>query len=356
MNAIIISRLVGALVFGVGGGLVSLPIHNFIITLWTKYPFVAGITTIICVLIFAFVGFLLTPSITIKPFNLLVRQFNKESPATLLAGIVGLLVGLLVAALFAYPLSLLPDVFGKVLPFVGMILFGYLGVLLFTTRHEDFTIFFRSIGGKRKPSKFGAAFDQERKILVDTSVIIDGRIADIAKTGFLQGNLIVPRFVLNELQYVSDSADSLRRQRGRRGIEMLSELQQNVDIPVTIVDVEVNDAKEVDDKLISLAKQMDAPILTNDYNLNRIAELQGIKVLNINDLANAVKVILLPGETFAIRVIQEGKEYNQGVGYLDDGTMVVIENGSKLVDKEVHVTVTKILQTSAGRMIFAKPE
>ena len=356
MNAIIISRLVGALFFGIGGGLASLPIRNFILVLWPSYPFATPVTTIISVLVFAFVGFLLTPSLTIKPFNLLVRQFKKESPATLLAGIVGLVVGLIVAALLSYPLSLLPDIFGKVLPFVGMILFGYLGVLLFTTRHEDFTTFFRSIGSKRKTSKFGQASDQERKILVDTSVIIDGRIADIAATGFLQGNLIVPRFVLNELQYVSDSADSLRRARGRRGIEVLSELQQNVDIPVTIVDVEVTDAKEVDDKLISLAKQMEAPILTNDYNLNRIAELQGIKVLNINDLANAVKVILLPGETFPIRVIQEGKEYNQGVGYLDDGTMVVIENGSKLLDKEVQVTVTKILQTSAGRMIFAKPE
>ncbi len=356
MNAIVISRLVGALFFGIGGGLASLPIHSFILALWPTYPFEAPVTTIVSVLVFAIVGFLLTPSLTIKPFNLLVRQFKKESPATLLAGIVGLVVGLIVAALLAYPLSLLPDIFGKVLPFVGMILFGYLGVLLFTTRHEDFTAFFRGIGSKRKTSKFGQAFDQERKILVDTSVIIDGRIADIAATGFLQGNLIVPRFVLNELQYVSDSADSLRRARGRRGIEVLSELQQNVDIPVTIVDVEVTDAKEVDDKLISLAKQMEAPILTNDFNLNRIAELQGIKVLNINDLANAVKVILLPGETFLIRVIQEGKEYNQGVGYLDDGTMVVIENGSKLLDKEVQVTVTKILQTSAGRMIFAKPE
>ncbi|MEA4812484.1 MAG: TRAM domain-containing protein [Anaerolineaceae bacterium] len=356
MNSILISRLVGALIFGIGGGFAGLPIHKFIRTIWLTYPFQPIVTIVVCILFFAFFGFLIAPSISIKPFNLLVRQFKKESPQTLLAGIIGLVVGLIVAALFAYPLSLLPDVFGRVLPFVGVLLFGYLGVLLFTTRHEDFANFFRSISSKRKPNKLGNLLENDRKILVDTSVVIDGRIADIAATGFLQGKLIVPRFVLNELQYVSDSADSLRRQRGRRGIEVLSELQQNVDIPVTIVDVEVNDAKEVDDKLISLAKQMDCPILTNDYNLNRIAEIQGIKVLNINDLANAVKVILLPGETFPIRVIQEGKEFNQGVGYLDDGTMVVIENGSKLLDKEVEVTVTKILQTSAGRMIFAKPE
>jgi len=201
-----------------------------------------------------------------------------------------------------------------------------------------------------------APSDSERRILVDTSAIIDGRIADIAKTGFLGGTLIVPRFVLNELQYVSDSADSLRRQRGRRGMDVLSELQQNADIPVSISDMDVDGVREVDDRLVILARQMNCPILTNDYNLNRIAELQGVKILNINDLANAVKVILLPGETFSIRVIQEGKEYNQGVGYLDDGTMVVIENGQRYLEKEIPVTVTKILQTSAGRMIFAKPE
>jgi uncharacterized protein YacL len=192
--------------------------------------------------------------------------------------------------------------------------------------------------------------------LVDTSAIIDGRIADIVKTGFLHGTLIVPRFVLNELQYVSDSADSLRRQRGRRGMDILAELQQNESIPVVISDIDVEGVREVDDRLVVLARQMRCPILTNDYNLNRIAELQGVKVLNINDLANAVKVIFLPGESFKVHIIQEGKEYNQGVGFMDDGTMVVVEDGQQYMNKEITVTVTKVLQTSAGRMIFAKPE
>jgi len=191
---------------------------------------------------------------------------------------------------------------------------------------------------------------------VDTTEDIDGRIADIAKTGFLTGTLIVPRFVLNELQYVSDSADSMRRQRGRRGMDVLTELQHDENTNVIISDIDVEGVREVDDRLVVLARQMRCPILTNDYNLNRIAELQGVRVLNINDLANAVKVILLPGESFDIRVIQEGKEFNQGVGYLDDGTMVVVENGQRYLNKDVSVTVTKILQTSAGRMIFAKPE
>jgi len=198
--------------------------------------------------------------------------------------------------------------------------------------------------------------DGEHRVLVDTSAIIDGRIADIAKTGFLTGTLIVPRFVLNELQYVSDSADSMRRQRGRRGMDVLTELQHDEKTTVIISDIDVEGVREVDDRLVVLARQMRCPILTNDYNLNRIAELQGVKVLNINDLANAVKVILLPGETFDIRVIQEGKEFNQGVGYMDDGTMVVVENGQRYLNKEISVTVTKILQTSAGRMIFAKRE
>jgi uncharacterized protein YacL len=192
--------------------------------------------------------------------------------------------------------------------------------------------------------------------LVDTSAIIDGRIADIAKTGFIPGRLLIPRFVLNELQYVSDSADNLRRQRGRRGMEVLSELQKETSVPVTITDIDVEGIREVDERLVVLARQLSCPILTNDYNLNRVAELQGVTVLNINELANAVKAILLPGETLEMKIIQEGKEYGQGVGYLEDGTMVVIEDGHKYIGQTIEITVTKVLQTAAGRMIFAKPE
>jgi uncharacterized protein YacL len=195
-----------------------------------------------------------------------------------------------------------------------------------------------------------------RTILLDTSVIIDGRVADIAKTGFLPGTLLIPRFVLNELQYIADSPDGLRRARGRRGMEVLGELQKASAVVVRISDMDVEGVREVDDKLVILARQLKCPILTNDYNLNRIAELQGVPILNINELANAVKSVVLPGETFAINVIQEGKEANQGVGYMEDGTMVVVENGTKFLNKEISVTVTKVLQTAAGRMIFARPE
>jgi uncharacterized protein YacL len=201
-----------------------------------------------------------------------------------------------------------------------------------------------------------SAKPEARVILVDTSVIIDGRIADIAKTGFITGTLLIPRFVLNELQYVADSADRLRRQRGRRGMEILAQLQKDPHVPVQISDINVEGTREVDDKLVILARQLKCPILTNDYNLNRIADLQGVTILNINELANAVKAVMLPGESIKVKVIQEGKEHNQGVGYLDDGTMVVVENGENYLNQTIPVVVSKVLQTAAGRMIFARPE
>jgi uncharacterized protein YacL len=191
---------------------------------------------------------------------------------------------------------------------------------------------------------------------MDTSVIIDGRVADIARTGFLQGELLIPRFVLNELQYIADSGDSLRRQRGRRGLEVLSTLQKDPSIAVRISDIDVEGTNAVDDKLVILARQMRSPVLTNDYNLNRVAEIQGVTILNINELANAVKAVYLPGENLTVRIIQEGREHGQGIGYLDDGTMVVVQDGNEFIGKELETVVTKVLQTAAGRMIFSKPE
>jgi len=270
-------------------------------------------------------------------------------------GVVGLIIGLITATLLAYPLSLLPAPLGGTLPFVGVVFFSYLGIILFTTRQGDFVTTLRGTFAKGGLRNSKDKNDQGRRILVDTSTIIDGRIADIAKTGFIPGTLLIPRFVLNELQYVSDSADALRRQRGRRGMDILTELQSIEDLNVLISDIDVEDIHEVDEKLVVLARQLRCPILTNDYNLNRIAEVQGVKVLNINELTNSVKAIILPGETFELKVIQEGKEPNQGVGYFDDGTMIVIENGQKFLNQTIKVTVTKVLQTSAGRMIFARP-
>ncbi len=352
MSAILISRIIGALVLGIIGAFTSLPIYSYVQQFVGVLSLSQGVVTGLSAVIFAGFGFLITPYITIKPFQSLMKLFTKSPVQSLMSGLLGMTIGLIIAAIMAYPISLLPKPFGQIFPLVGLLLFSYLGGVLFVTRRDDFENFFKNRGSKT-PSR--AKGESERRVLVDTSAIIDGRIADIARTGFLGATLVVPRFVLNELQFVSDSADSLRRQRGRRGLDVLGELQESKEVNVVISDIDVEGVREVDDRLVLLGRQMNCPILTNDFNLNRVAELQGVKVLNINDLANAVKVVILPGESLQIEVLQEGKEYNQGVGYLDDGTMVVIENGQRYIDKKIDVTVTKILQTSAGRMIYAKP-
>jgi uncharacterized protein YacL len=283
-------------------------------------------------------------------FRAKVAQLSGQ---TMFSAIIGLVVGLLVAALIAFPLSLLPQPFGQLLPFAGALIFSYAGVAIFILRQNDIFSLLRNrfAGIGNEPDGSG----KNRSVLLDTSVIIDGRIADIARTGFVFGSMLVPSFVLNELQHIADSSDSLRRQRGRRGLDILNRLQKDSTIPFRITDLDVEGIREVDDKLVVLAKQLRAPIVTNDYNLNRVAELQGVRVLNINELANAVKAVYLPGESMNVQVIQEGKESGQGVGYLDDGTMVVVEEGKDYIDRTIPVTVTKVLQTSAGRMIFARP-
>lgn len=320
-----------------------------------EYAFTLG-------LVGALIGLILTPFITIRPMRAIRSLLTRVSAQTLFAALFGLIAGLIIAVLLAFPLSRLPSPFGEILPFIGVVFFGYLGVSVFVMRQNDLFSLWGNLSKNQPPvmgspaAEGGANWAESRTILLDTSVIIDGRIADIARTGFLPGSLLIPRFVLNELQYIADSPDSLRRQRGRRGMEVLAQLQKEPIIPVRISDIDVEGVRDVDDKLVILARQLRCPILTNDYNLNRIAELQGVTVLNVNELANAVKSVLLPGETLSVRVIQEGKESGQGVGYMEDGTMVVIENGNKYLNQEILVTVTKVLQTAAGRMIFARPE
>lgn len=302
----------------------------------------------------ALFGLILTPYFTTRPLRALRAILVRVSAQTLATGLFGLIVGLIIAALLAFPLSLLPSPLGQLLPFLGVLIFGYFGVAIFVMRQSDILSMMRLIPGRGNDES--AEKGVSRTILLDTSVIIDGRIADIAQTGFLVGSLLIPRFVLNELQYIADSADNLRRQRGRRGMEVLSRLQKDTIVPVRISDIDVEGVRDVDDKLVILARQLRCPILTNDYNLNRIAELQGVTVLNVNELANAVKMVLLPGESLSVNIIQEGREAGQGVGYLDDGTMVVVEDGREYIGRDVNVMVTKVLQTAAGRMIFARIE
>ncbi len=346
MSADLAVRLIGMFIFAIVGAVVG-------IDLAARYGQSTEMYGSVFTLVGALVGLILTPYLTVRPMRWMRGKIVQLSGQTMIAGMIGLIVGLLIATLVSFPVSMLPKPFGQILPFVGAIFFSYVGVAVFIMRQQDIFGILRSRFSSMTQESYGAP--QERKILLDTSVIIDGRIADIARTGFVDGLMLVPSFVLNELQHIADSSDTLRRQRGRRGLDILNSLQKDSRIPFRITDIDVEGVREVDDKLVILAKQLKAPILTNDYNLNRVAELQGVRVLNINELANAVKAVYLPGETLDVHIIQEGKEVGQGVGYLDDGTMVVVEDGKALINRTVPVTVTKVLQTAAGRMIFARP-
>lgn len=340
-------RVVGALLLGAG----ALALRNWVITLLPEgnsFPALGLLLAVGGVLL----GYFLAPVLITRPL-LRVQHLVEGLPLpTLVAGWAGFFIGLIFGAISAYPLSILPAPLGEIAPLVATCIFAYLGIVIMTHRRElSQPIVYRLLPHLKEEQEESLGCS----ILLDTSVIIDGRIADIVRTGFLQGELVIPLFVLNELQHIADSADMLRRNRGRRGLEILRRLQDESPIPVRISDVEVPGVQEVDDKLIALAKSIGGSILTNDYNLNRVADLQGVRVLNINELANAVRAVYLPGETFELLVMQEGKEHDQGVGYLDDGTMVVVEDGRTLIGKTLVVTVTKVLQTAAGRMIFARP-
>jgi uncharacterized protein YacL len=313
----------------------------------------------IYVMVLALVGILaglvLTPFITTRPIRHIRQQLISMPPERLGAIIIGIFLGLIAAALLSFPLSFLPPPFQQIAPLAAAVVFCYLSVVILSLRQQDLRNFFGSMRpwlGSQPSSK--EVEDDGNNILLDTSVIIDGRITDISKTGFIRATLVVPNFVLTELQHIADSPDTLRRNRGRRGLEVLSILQQDIPIPIRFTDMDVSEVRDVDSKLVALAREMVCPIMTNDYNLNRVAELQGVPVLNINDLANAVKAAYLPGEELSVKIIQEGKEYGQGVGYLDDGTMIVVEDGEDYINQSVTATVTKVLQTTAGRMIFAR--
>ncbi|HEX6818163.1 MAG TPA: TRAM domain-containing protein [Ktedonobacterales bacterium] len=321
---------------------------------------------------------ILMPFVVLIPYHWMRDQIRRAEASDLVAAALGLVVGLIIAALLAIPLSQLRLWnLGSWLPTIAALLFAWLGVAAAVLRKDEFARLFSSAFGRGRRSRdeeehredeeehreeergrlrFGKRSRAGERILVDTSSIIDGRIADISQTGFIPGALVVPRFVLEELQHIADSPDSMRRNRGRRGLEVLQRLQKEATVPVEISDADPTDVPEVDAKLVKLARQWKALIITNDFNLNRVAELQGVKVLNINELAHAVKPILLPGEELAVKIMQDGKEIGQGVGYLDDGTMIVVENGKSYIGNTIDVTVTRVLQTVAGRMIFAQPK
>lgn len=281
-----------------------------------------------------------------------IVRMNMQRLILVLAGFfVGALGGLLIGTPFAF----LPDPYGKIIPpTVGIV--GALSIAIALYLRKDFlTQFLPKFSNpiKKNSVKMSDKTKPLNQILVDTSAIIDGRIADIVKTGFIPGKLLVPRFVLAELQNIADSDDGMRRARGRRGLEVLNMIRQNPAVELDIIEEDPKQIKEVDAKLVYLAKNYRTDILTTDYNLNRVATIETVRVLNINELAQAIRPVVIPGEELMVKVVQLGKEKNQGVGYLEDGTMIVVENGDKLIGKQVATEVTRIFQTVAGKMIFA---
>ncbi len=276
------------------------------------------------------------------------KTARKVSLRVILGGVVGMLIGLFIAFLLAYGLSFVSNIMEnrQVVPWIYTLLtgaMGYMGLVLGSQKVEELRMF-----------GWGPAKEISDYRLLDTSVIIDGRIADICDTGFLEGNFIVPRFVLDELQYIADSSDSLKRTRGRRGLDILNRMQRSSGINIDVVDHDFPKIKGVDSKLIALAKKTNGKIITNDFNLNKVAELQGIKILNVNELANSLKPVVLPGELMTVKIIKDGKEPGQGVAYLDDGTMIIVDNAQKYQGENVEALVTSVLQTTAGRMIFSE--
>lgn len=301
-------------------------------------------------------GLLTTPRWTIDLVAAGLQYVRSISITELTSILFGALLGLFFAVLLSVPLSNLPGSFGQLLPILGAILFAYLGANIFSTRKREFGELLRSFRASPLvlPSNLLQGESQPTRFLIDTSAIIDGRVVAVSEADFLDGTLLVPTFVLNELQMLADSSDDLRRERGKRGLEMLNTLQKQSEQHVDVINVEVPSVQEVDDKLIVLAGQYQCPIITNDHNLGRIANLQGVKVLNMNQLADAVRPPVIPGQEITVRVRDVGREREQGISFLDDGTMIVIEDARSLIGQQVHATVTRVFQTQTGRIVFAQ--
>ena len=345
------------LLIGATVGILLLPSAFELIPLldnpWISNPYVAAI---VGALVFFLLSLLFVESL-INFMKWMEEKLLHAPTPDLLFGTVGMIIGLVVAFLVGFALSTVDiPLVATIAPLVLSVVLGYLGFQVgFQKREEMLTML--------TPAKFTPVkkLEPEEPIekasykLLDTSVIIDGRIADISATGFMEGTFVVPQFVLSELQHIADSSDTLKRTRGRRGLDILKRLQSERVDAIMITEENFDEVSEVDLKLMRAAKKMGGQVVTNDFNLNKVCELHNVPVLNINDLANAVKPVVIPGEDMHVVVIKDGKEQNQGVAYLDDGTMIVIEDGKGFIGQAINVTVTSVLQTSAGRMIFAKP-
>jgi len=303
-------------------------------------------------------GFSTAPWLALRAWQFaqwLEGRVSRTPVADIVAGVVGLIIGLIISSLIASPLSHIPWI-GGFLPATVMVLLAYLGLSVGLKKREELKSLFSLLRPgmvRERPPR--AAHQAARPKVLDTSVIIDGRVADICEAGFLEGELVIADFVLEELRHIADSSDVLKRNRGRRGLDVLNKIQKEIQVPVRIYEADGGENGEVDTRLVKLAQELGGQILTNDFNLNKVAQLHGVPVLNINELANALKPVVLPGEDMQVHVIRDGKESGQGVAYLDDGTMIVVDGGKKHIGEVIDVSVTSVLQTAAGRMIFARP-
>ncbi|TWH47003.1 PIN/TRAM domain-containing protein [Sporomusa sp. KB1] len=367
-------RIIITILAAVGGLMITDRIMPLLATVISEEFLRVGVfgVTMTTILSFVFggfaggiVGFLVAPFLLKHLWNFtywLELRLNKMPGYDVLAGVLGLATGLIISNLLGSAFLPIPIV-GKYIPLVLSVILGYLGVNVAIRKREEILNMFSNLpalpwlnrDGKERVRETKDASVCQAKIL-DTSVIIDGRIADICKSGFIEGALIIPTFVLEELQHIADSSDLLKRNRGRRGLDILNRMQKEFALNVQIENQDFEDIAEVDSKLIKLGQLLQAKVITNDYNLNKVAELQGVSVLNINELSNAVKPVVLPGEEMVVHVVKDGKEFGQGVAYLDDGTMIVVDGGKRHIGETVGVLVTSVLQTAAGRMIFAKPK
>ncbi|MBC8077287.1 MAG: twitching motility protein PilT [Chloroflexales bacterium] len=349
-----IARIAGMLVMAAIGAAVgralSNPVPDETQQLATQLLMLAG----------AGLGLLTTPRLTIDPLQNLLRRVSAVPLADVLMSVAGAILGLIVAVLLAIPLGYLPAPFSQFGPLLAALLLGYTGGMIFTTRRREIGEWFVAL--RRTPALTPAAAPTSdeppaplpQRYLLDTSAIVDGRIAGVCKTGFLEGVLIVPTFVLNELQGLADSGDELRRSKGRRGLDLLNQMQRDATVPVEVLDVDVSGPNRVDDKLVVLARQYLCPIITNDFNLKGVAALQGVHVLNLNELSDAVRPSVLHGQLMYVTIHKEGRERQQGLAYLEDGTPVVVEGARRLIGQSVETVVTRVHQTTTGRIVFAE--
>lgn len=340
------------LIFSLAVGMFIPHLFNLFVSYDNKFLGIVREYEIIIIIAIILVVYFFISRIIFKKISEYAKKVLKKDPNEIIVVILGMVISLVIARLVSGIFTMFLHGYGYYFAVIVFALITYAGFLIACGLKDKIDLF----DGKSLSSLSRTARNSARPKVIDTSVIIDGRILDVLKTGFIEGSIIIPSFILEELRHIADSSDNLKRGRGRLGLDVLNKIQELENIPIEIIDYESDQDIEVDVKLLKVAEQLDAYVVTNDYNLNKVAGIHKVPVLNINDLSNAVKSIILPGQDLNLFILKEGKEAEQGIGYLNDGTMIVVEDSKKYIGRSIAITVTSALQTSAGRMIFAKPK